>query len=107
MHSRTSTLILLATTGNLLKVLAHAATIGERAGSEKLLLKISEKLWTRLEKILADGGNENEAFQAWVEDTVKIEFEISLRPTGLKGFVMFLFAGSSNALSLGWAATVA
>src|SRR5258707_9263 len=48
--------ILVDTLGNLLKVLAHTANIGERAGAEKLLLKVPERLWTRLEKILADGG---------------------------------------------------
>src|SRR6266567_5997668 len=80
--------ILVDTMGNLLKVLAHAANIGERAGAEKLLLRVPEKLWTRLEKILADGGYEGEDFQAWVEDTFDVELEISLRPTGLKGFVV-------------------
>jgi putative transposase len=80
--------ILVDTMGTLLKVLAHAANIGERAGAEKLLLKVPNKLWTRLEKILVDGGYEGVDFRAWVEETFDVEFEISLRPSGLKGFVV-------------------
>ncbi len=80
--------ILVDTMGNLLKVLAHAANIGERAGAQQLLLSMPEALWTRLEKILADGGYEGADFQNWVEDTFNVEFEISLRPTGQKGFVV-------------------
>jgi putative transposase len=80
--------ILVDTMGNLLYVLAHAANIGERAGAETLLLNVPQTLWERLEKILADGGYEGQDFQAWVEDTFDVEFEISLRPTGVKGFVL-------------------
>ena len=80
--------ILVDTMGNLLKVLAHAANIGERTGAEQLLLEVPEKLWSRLEKILADGGYEGADFQAWVQQTFEVELEISLRPTGKKGFVL-------------------
>jgi putative transposase len=80
--------ILVDTMGNLLCVLSHAAHIGERSGAESLLLKIPEKLWTRLDKILADGGYEGQAFQAWVEQTFDVQFEISLRPPHTKGFVL-------------------
>jgi putative transposase len=80
--------ILVDTMGNLLKVLVHAANIGERAGAEKLLLKVPDKLWQRLEKILADGGYEGAAFQHWVEQTFAVEVEISRRPTGKQGFVL-------------------
>ena len=80
--------ILVDTMGNLLKVLSHAANIGERAGAEKLFLKVPQKLWQRLDKILADGGYDGPDFQQWVEQTFDVEFEISLRPTGQKGFVL-------------------
>ena len=80
--------ILVDTMGNLLKVLSHAANIGERAGAEKLLLSVPDTLWTRLEKILADGGYMGDAFEAWVEHTFDVAFEISLRPTGKKGFIL-------------------
>lgn len=80
--------ILVDTMGNLLKVIAHAANIGERAGAEQLLLKVPEALWTRLTKILADGGYEGAEFQAWVQQTFAVELEISLRPRGTKGFVL-------------------
>ena len=76
--------ILLDTMGNLLKVLSHAANIGECAGAEKLGLSVPEKLWTRLKKLLADGGYEGADFQDWVEQTFPIEFEISLRPRDKK-----------------------
>jgi putative transposase len=80
--------ILVDTMGNLLKVIAHAANIGERAGAEMLLDQLPEPLWERLEKILADGGYEGRAFQAWVEQTFDVELEISLRPHDKKGFVL-------------------
>ena len=62
--------------------------VGERAGAEQLLLKVPQKLWTRLEKVLADGGYAGVDFQAWVAQTFDVQFEISLRPTGEKGFVL-------------------
>jgi putative transposase len=80
--------LLVDTMGNLLKVLVHAANIGERAGAEKLLLKVPDKLWQRLEKILADGGYEGADFQHWVEQTFDVTVEISRRPTGSTGFVL-------------------
>ena len=80
--------ILVDTMGNLLKVLSHAANIGERAGAEELLLQIPEQLWQRLEKILADGGYEGADFQQWVQHTFQVELEISLRPPHTKGFVL-------------------
>ncbi len=80
--------ILVDTMGNLLKVLSHAANIGERAGGQQLLLNVPEQLWQRLEKILADGGYEGADFQDWVQDTFDVQFEIVLRPTGQKGFVV-------------------
>lgn len=80
--------ILVDTMGNLLKVIAHAANIGERAGAEQMLLKVPEPLWSRLEKILADGGYEGEEFQAWVKQTFAVDLEISLRPREAKGFVL-------------------
>ncbi len=76
------------TMGNLLKVLAHAANIGERDGAKRLLEELPEPLWERLEKILADGGYEGTDFQAWVKDTFGVDLEISLRPNGTKGFVV-------------------
>ncbi len=61
---------------------------GERAGAEKLLLKVPAPLWQRLEKILADGGYEGEDFHAWVKHTFEIELEISLPPRDKKSFVL-------------------
>lgn len=80
--------ILVDTMGNLLKVLAHAANIGERAGAEQLLLQLPDWLWQRLEKILADGGYEGTDFQDWVKQTFHVELEIAPRPTNAKGVVL-------------------
>ena len=80
--------ILVDTMGNLLKVLAHAANIGERSGAEQLLLQVPERLWERLEKILADGGYAGADFQEWVEQTFDVKLEIALRPTNAKCFVL-------------------
>jgi putative transposase len=76
------------TLGNLLKVIAHAANIGERDGAKRLLAEFPDQLWERVAKILADGGYQGAAFQAWVKDTFDVDLEISLRPHGTKGFVV-------------------
>lgn len=40
--------ILVDTMGNLLKVVAHAANIGEREGAKQVLMRLPALLWTRL-----------------------------------------------------------
>jgi len=80
--------ILVDTMGNLLKVIAHAANLGEREGAKRLLGTLPQPLWERLEKILADGGYEGADFQAWVKDTFGVDLEITLRPCEKKGFVV-------------------
>jgi putative transposase len=80
--------ILVDTLGNLLKVIAHAANIGERDGAKRLLEELPEPLWERLETILADGGYDGADFQTWVKDAFDVELEISLRPHDKKGFVL-------------------
>jgi putative transposase len=77
--------ILVDTMGNLLSVIAHAANIGERDGAKRLLARLPEPLWERLEKILADGGYEGVAFETWVKATYDVELDISVRPPGTKG----------------------
>jgi putative transposase len=79
---------LVDTMGNLLKVIAHAANIGEREGAKRLLDQLPEPLWERLQKILADGGYDGCAFQAWVKQTFDVDLEISLRPRDKVGFVL-------------------
>ena len=80
--------ILVDTLGNLLKVIAHAANIGERDGAKRLLEELPEPLWERLETILADGGYDGADFQTWVKDTFDVDLEISLRPRDKKSFVL-------------------
>src|SRR5207248_338549 len=66
----------------------HAANISERDGAKLLLDQVPERLWQRLDKILADGGYDGDDFAFWVEDEYGVALEISLRPTGVKGFVL-------------------
>jgi putative transposase len=80
--------ILVDTLGNLLKVIVHAANIGEREGAKMLLEQLPDALWQRLEKILADGGYDGDDFAFWVEHEFGVVLELSLRPTGSKGFVL-------------------
>ncbi len=80
--------ILVDTMGNLLKVIAHAANIGERAGAKCLLEQVPEPLWLRLEKILVDGGYDGPDFAAWVKTNFGVGVEVSLRPRDKKGFVL-------------------
>ena len=80
--------ILLDCMGNLLKVIAHAANIGEREGAKRLLPQVPEPLWERLEKILADGGYDGPDFQAWAKDVFEVDVEVSLRPRDKKGFIL-------------------
>jgi putative transposase len=75
------------TMGNLLKVLSHAANIGERAGAKALLLAAPDWLWQRLDKILADEGYAGDDFQTWVKHTFDVELDIVQRPPEQKGFV--------------------
>jgi putative transposase len=79
--------ILVDTMGNLLKVLSHAANIGERAGGKALLLAAPDWLWHRLEKILADEGYAGEDFETWVKHTFDVDVDIAQRPPDQKGFV--------------------
>lgn len=79
--------ILTDTLGNLLKIVAHAANIGERAGAKTLLSQAQDWLWTRLEKIMVDEGYDGQEFQSWVEDTFGVVLDIAVRPPDQKGFV--------------------
>lgn len=73
--------------GNLLKIVAHAANIGERAGAKTLLAEAAEWLWTRLEKIMAEEGYAGREFQAWVEQTFDVVLDIAQRRPDQKGFI--------------------
>lgn len=79
--------VLVDSMGNLLKVLAHTAIIGERAGAKALLLDAPGWLWSRLEKILADEGYAGEEFGAWVKQAFDVELDIAKRPLDQKGFI--------------------
>src|SRR5437016_2620089 len=68
--------ILVDTMGNLLKVIAHAANIGEREGAKRLLLQLPALLWARLEKLLADQGYDGINLQTWVKTTFSVDLDI-------------------------------
>jgi putative transposase len=80
--------ILVDVMGNLLKVIVHAANIGERDGAKLLLEELPDPLWQRLEKVLADGGYSGDDFAFWVEDTYDLAWEVVLRPSHTNGFVL-------------------
>ena len=98
--------ILVDTMGNLLKVVSHAANIGERAGAKRVLSQAPKPLWTRLEKILADEGYAGADFQAWVEQTFDVPLDIAQRPPDQKGFVPNRSDGSLSERLPGWGAIV-
>ena len=79
--------ILTDTMGNLLKVVAHAATIGERAGAKTLLEQAAKWLWTRLEKIMVDEGYAGAEFEAWLAEIFDVELDVAQRPPNQKGFI--------------------
>jgi putative transposase len=53
-----------------------------------LLAELPELLWQRLEKILADGGYSGDDFAFWIEDEYGVQWDVVLRPTQHKGFVL-------------------
>jgi putative transposase len=90
--------ILVDTMGNLLKVIAHAANVGEREGAKRVLEALPEPLWDRLDRLLADGGYDGPDFQAWVKHNFAVEVEISLRPRDKKGWLMLIRSAQQREL---------
>jgi putative transposase len=79
--------ILVDTMGHLLRVIAHAAPIGQRAGAKRLLLQLPTLLWARLEKLLADQGYDGLDLQTGVKTTLSLDLDSSVRPADSKGFI--------------------
>jgi putative transposase len=79
--------ILVDTMGNLLGVVLRAANIPDQTGAQQLLAALPERLFERLEKILADGGYKGDLAD-WIAETCGVELEIVTRPEGQPGFVL-------------------
>ena len=81
---------LVDTFGLLLVVHVVAAHVPEREGAKQLLHKVDaeRQRFPRLVRIWVDGGFSGAAFVQWVMDTVRLIFEVVLRPDGSKGFVL-------------------
>ncbi len=79
--------LLVDTMGNLLGVVLRAANVADQTGAQQLLQALPERLFERLEKILADGGDQGDLAD-WIKDTFEVELEIVERPEGQHGFVL-------------------
>ncbi len=79
--------LLVDTMGNLLGVVLRAANIPDQTGAKHLLGSLPERLFERLEKILADGGYQGDLAD-WIALTFEVELEIVQRPEGQQGFVL-------------------
>ena len=64
--------ILVDVMGLLLCVLVHKANTQERAGAKRLLQRVKEKGFARLQLIWADGGYDGQPMRDWV-------FELAIR----------------------------
>ena len=60
--------ILVDVMGLLLCVLVHKANTQERAGAKRLLQRVKEKGFARLQLICADGGYDGQPMRDWVFD---------------------------------------
>ena len=77
----------------LIAVLVHAASVPEREGAQRLIVRIESRLCLRslvagLELVWADGGYSGEKMLNWVKATVGWIWEVIKRPEAVKGFVL-------------------
>ena len=85
--------IITDTLGLLLAVLVHAASVPEREGAQRLIVRIQSRgclrsLVAGLELVWADGGYSGEKMLNWVKATVGWVWEVIKRPEAVKGFVL-------------------
>lgn len=80
--------MLVDTLGNLLKVIVQPANIQDRDGAKLLLETLPSQLWTRLERIWADGGY-NGDLADWIQTHFpKLALELVQRSPAANGFVL-------------------
>jgi putative transposase len=73
--------------GHILAVVVHSAAVQDFHGARLVLQKLAQRIWTRLEKILADGIYKGDKHLAdWIRDNFGWEIEIVEREPGSKGF---------------------
>lgn len=77
--------ILVDTMGNLLHVVVHPAAIQDRDGAKLLLEDVPQPLWSRLERIWADGGYRGKLVK-WVKTHFDVVLDIVLRSDDVAGF---------------------
>ena len=97
--------ILVDVMGLLLCVLVHKANTQERAGAKRLLQRVKEKGFARLQLICADGGYDGQPMRDWVFD-LAIRSRQTLRMTP-KALLYCQDVGSWSVPLLGWDAIVA
>lgn len=73
--------------GHVLAVVVHSAAVQDFHGARLVLQKLAQRIWTRLEKILADSIYKGDKHLAdWIRDQFGWEIEIVEREPGSKGF---------------------
>jgi transposase len=78
------------TLGLVLRVLVTAASVGERAGGQRVLKQVKRmgQAVSRLHTIWVDGGFDGVPFMMWVMDFCRWIVQVVLRPEQTKGFVV-------------------
>ncbi len=73
--------------GHVLAVVVHSAAVQDFHGARLVLQKLAQRIWTRLEKILADSIYKGDKHLAnWIQDNFGWEIEVVQREPGRKGF---------------------
>ena len=80
--------LLVDTFGNILKAIVHAANIQDRDGAKLLLSALPQALWSRLQRIWADGGYDGDLTDWLTANFPNVVLDIVSRPQGAKGFVL-------------------
>ena len=80
--------ILVDVMGLLLCVLVHKANTQERAGAKRLLQRVKEKGFARLQLIWADGGYDGQPMRDWVFDLAHWLLEVVKRSDDTQGFTV-------------------
>lgn len=73
--------------GHVLAVVVHAANVQDYHGARLVLQKLGQRIWQRLEKILADSIYKGDVHLAgWIQENFGWEIEVVERQPGSKGF---------------------
>lgn len=73
--------------GNLLTVLVHSASVQDYHGARDVLIRLSQYLWARLQKIWADAIYKGDKhLRRWVKQEFSWDLEVVERDPQVKGF---------------------